>query len=388
MKYKIYKIYSINSPNEIYVGVTKQKLNERLDQHKNDCKNKYTSCSVKKLFNKYPLNTFIIKLLELKECDNKKELNLAEGNWIDKLNAINKHNPKNHKIIDYTNGKIYKIYSPSHPNQIYIGSTVQKLNKRFYCHKYRLDYSSKIIISKYDDCIIELIENYPCDDRNKLRNREKYYINKFIDICVNKHIPNQTLEEYKTKNKDKLKIKRKMYRDKNKEKFKTYKIKYKNTLNGKNKIKLYSKKYYKYNKEKIKIYGNSIKKCECGINIRINYYSNHLKSKKHKINMIYKNFINYDLQQKLLSEFIHKTHIICFCGSKYNRNKKNRHLNSKKHKISMIYKDFINYKTKKKLLSQLRNTVKFVCECNSKILRKRYYNHIQTKKHINNIRKS
>ena len=104
--------------------------------------------------------------------------------------------------------------------------------------------------------------------------------------------------------------------------------------------------------------------------------------------MIYKNFINYDLQQKLLSEFIHKTHIICFCGSKYNRNKKNRHLNSKKHKISMIYKDFINYKTKKKLLSQLRNTVKFVCECNSKILRKRYYNHIQTKKHINNIRKS
>jgi hypothetical protein len=90
---------------------------------------------------------------------------------------------------NYQNGKIYKITSPS-TDKIYIGSTVQPLNKRFInhksCYNRGLNKSSGKII-QYDDCQIELIEEYPCNTKNELEHREQYYMNLYKELLVNSY---------------------------------------------------------------------------------------------------------------------------------------------------------------------------------------------------------
>ena len=90
----------------------------------------------------------------------------------------------------YKNGKIYKITDNTNGN-IYYGSTQKTLNRRLSDHKY--DYkrrekegnvrtSSSIICN--NDFTMELVEDYPCNSRKELEERESYYINNFE--CINK----------------------------------------------------------------------------------------------------------------------------------------------------------------------------------------------------------
>lgn len=81
----------------------------------------------------------------------------------------------------YNKGKIYKIVSPSHPNLIYYGSTVQALSVRFGGHKRRKQeslkyqnvnsYTSEQIL-QYEDATIYLVENFSCNSKEELRKRE------------------------------------------------------------------------------------------------------------------------------------------------------------------------------------------------------------------------
>ena len=84
----------------------------------------------------------------------------------------------------YQSGKIYKIVDNT-SDMIYIGSTCQELVKRLQGHEY--DYknyktnkhtkfitSYKILENK--NYKIELIENFPCDDKSDLTTREGNYI--------------------------------------------------------------------------------------------------------------------------------------------------------------------------------------------------------------------
>ena len=84
---------------------------------------------------------------------------------------------------------------------LYIGSTCKKLCQRIASHranykfyktgKHRYVTSYKIM--ENDNYDIVLIENYPCDSKEKLHHREHFYIDSLH--CVNKFIPTRTKEE-------------------------------------------------------------------------------------------------------------------------------------------------------------------------------------------------
>ena len=138
-----------------------------------------------------------------------------------------------------TRGKIYSIRSHQ-TNDIYIGSTIDDLPKRLYGHKrdYRRfmnekdSYVTSFEIVKYEDCYIELIENFPCNSKNELHRKEGEIIRK--TECVNKLIAGRTDKEYREENKEQIALRKKEYYEKNKEQ-----------------LLLKSKEYYEENKEKV-----------------------------------------------------------------------------------------------------------------------------------------
>jgi hypothetical protein len=108
---------------------------------------------------------------------------------------------------DYSNGRIYFVepICDHEENEVYYGSTLQKLCKRM--DKHRSDYKqckngkkNKImcfeLFEKYgvESCKIFLVELYPCKSREELEAREGYYIRNYD--CVNKRIPGRTRKEY------------------------------------------------------------------------------------------------------------------------------------------------------------------------------------------------
>ena len=118
---------------------------------------------------------------------------------------------------DYANSKIYRIKSVSHPEIQYYGSTTQSLEQRFKEHTYMRCTSRKVF--EWDDAVIELIEDYPCDNKEVLHAREKVWIQN--NICVNHHSRGCNYNAYKQKqkewykmHKDELKEKRDANRDK------------------------------------------------------------------------------------------------------------------------------------------------------------------------------
>jgi hypothetical protein len=174
------------------------------------------------------------------------------------------------EINKYQNGKIYKIVC-NKTNLVYIGSTTEKyLSNRLKGHRW--DYNKflngkKKIMTSYKilengDYYIELVESYPCNSKDELLVRERYYFDNIE--CVNKLKPSSTLEEKKEQ--------RKQHYEDNKEKMKEYKKQYRE--DNKEKI---------LKKEKIKFI------CECGSECRLSEKSRHEKSKKH-INFINNNF--------------------------------------------------------------------------------------------------
>jgi hypothetical protein len=139
---------------------------------------------------------------------------------------------------DYQNGKIYKLVGSG---LTYYGSTIQKLSQRKARHKCHLNCSSKLLFEKGDVDIV-LVENFPCNSKEELQSRERWYIEN--NNCINKAIPMRTKKEYYNNNKDRIK---KYY----KEYYKTNKDIVKENYEA-NKEK--KKEYYKTNKEKIKKY--------------------------------------------------------------------------------------------------------------------------------------
>lgn len=84
--------------------------------------------------------------------------------------------------MNYNNGKIYRIYNPHIEESLeYVGSTCQPLLcTRMAIHRYGYNkqigggMSSYKLFDEYgvENCIIELLENYPCADRQELLRRE------------------------------------------------------------------------------------------------------------------------------------------------------------------------------------------------------------------------
>jgi hypothetical protein len=148
----------------------------------------------------------------------------------------------------YENGKIYRLTCNG---LVYYGSTKQTLNQRFKVHTAPTNRCSSKKLFELGDVEIELVENYPCNSKRELEEREKHYITNFE--CINKTVPTRTTEEYKLANKDKIKkrqyIYNKKYREGNEE---LVKIKKEFYDENRDKILEQKKKYYEENKELIK----------------------------------------------------------------------------------------------------------------------------------------
>ena len=158
---------------------------------------------------------------------------------------------------DYQKGKIYKLWSPQ-GNEIYIGSTVNSLAKRLSQHKSYRDCNSKYLFENYDDVKIELIEEYPCNNKMELNRKEGQHIRN--NKCLNTCIAGRTKKEYYQNNKERIKEKAKEYNKDNKED-----------------IKEREKKYRENNKEHL----NKKFVCECGGKYTHQNKAAHSKTKIH-----------------------------------------------------------------------------------------------------------
>lgn len=98
----------------------------------------------------------------------------------------------------YKRAKIYKLVSKRTKN-FYIGSTIKKdLSIRLSKHKHAFrrfyggksnNYLSAFEILKYPDAKIVLLEKYPTTSKDKLRRRERQWIEKYKHKLVNIYIP-------------------------------------------------------------------------------------------------------------------------------------------------------------------------------------------------------
>lgn len=146
---------------------------------------------------------------------------------------------------NYQNGKIYKLVS-NVDNEFYVGSTVQPLAKRKGSHVKDGKRRSDTLVYQHfnnigwDNVVIVLIENYPCNSKEELFSRERFYIEK-LQPTLNRLIPIRTVEEKRTYQKEYHQT------DEMKQKMHVY------YLSNADQIKNRAKQYYADNAEAIKL---------------------------------------------------------------------------------------------------------------------------------------
>tara|TARA_R110000803_G_scaffold156310_1_gene220844 strand:+ start:70 stop:681 length:612 start_codon:yes stop_codon:yes gene_type:complete len=166
---------------------------------------------------------------------------------------------------NYQNGKIYKIINDALPDIIYYGATTNprlsgRMSKHRYTYRKRNDKNNSsppttsVALFEIGEPKIVLIENFPCNTKDELYSRERYYIEN--NVCVNKNIPLQTDLEYRNKHKEE----KRLYNLKNKDKYKQWRLLNKESIaitqklyaeKNKERIALVSKKYVENNREKV-----------------------------------------------------------------------------------------------------------------------------------------
>jgi len=214
-------------------------------------------------------------------------------------------------------GHIYKIICTLDEKFCYIGSTFNRLSKRFEMHRQHYknclktgkeDLSCHPYYKKYgiENFKIILMKSYEvcrshCKDRKHLEAYETLWIAK--SKCVNQHLPFLPLKrelmviwhaEYREKNKEIIHVKRAAYNLKNKGRFALRSAEHYHNNKEKfaenyQKNKEKATEYYKQNKDKIIIKFAEYRKknkhkvtCECGSIVTKNCLTQHKKSKKHQ----------------------------------------------------------------------------------------------------------
>jgi hypothetical protein len=165
----------------------------------------------------------------------------------------------------YDNGKIYKLQC--NDGHFYIGSTTSLLKYRKRGHV--LDsakYPERKIynhINKigWENVKIQLVEDYPCDSRKELIEREDYYIKKEKEInnqlCLNfnrSYVPleekKENMKKYYEEHKEDIIEKHRVYVKENEEHIKDYRKSY-NKINSERRS-AYTKEYVKQHPEETK----------------------------------------------------------------------------------------------------------------------------------------
>jgi hypothetical protein len=181
-------------------------------------------------------------------------------------------------MVNYNNSKVYKI-SNNVDNKIYIGVSTMTLSKIQYKHKLdakknpdRLLYSHIFKIG-WNHVKIVLIEKFPCDSRNELYRREKYWI-KRLKPALNSSTIQPRVKPHKKSKAEKMVIaSSKHYREKIVSDTMGLLVMSYRKANSKN-IRLENKKYYQSNRER-KV------KCECGSMLTKHCLARHKKTQKH-----------------------------------------------------------------------------------------------------------
>lgn len=176
-------------------------------------------------------------------------------------------------MVNYQDGKIYKIVSKTDPDSlVYIGSTAEPtLARRMVKHRdsykrWKVGKTNNVksfdLFEKYgiDDCQILLIETFPCKSKDELHAKEGEYIRKMD--CVNKQIAGRTKDIWYQDNKERILEEHKDHYENNhatiRERQKVY------YDNNKEKVLLQCKKHYEENIEKIKQWQLESVLCTCG----------------------------------------------------------------------------------------------------------------------------
>jgi hypothetical protein len=184
-------------------------------------------------------------------------------------------------MTDYKNGKIYRLVCNTTGKQ-YIGSTTQSLSQRLGGHKavYKHFIDGKTIYQVSSFSILcennfemILIEEFPCENKNQLERRERYYIE--ITKCVNKIKPAQTKEEQK-KHVQKYIQEHKEHKEKYYQKYHQEHKEQKQMYHYENQEK--RKENRQKNKEKL----TALTNCECGGQYQHRDKAKHFKTLKHK----------------------------------------------------------------------------------------------------------
>ena len=132
----------------------------------------------------------------------------------------------NGNINKYQSSKIYHIWSLE-TDGTYVGSTCQELHKRMHEHRRncrRADRTSSFKIYQEMNRIgiehfrIELLERFPCENREELLKREGYWIRN-LNATLNTTIAGRSKKQYNSDNQEYTKEHKKRYYEEHKDKF-------------------------------------------------------------------------------------------------------------------------------------------------------------------------
>lgn len=109
------------------------------------------------------------------------------------------HNP-------YRYAKIYRVVS-AHTDKVYYGSTTKELKNRLQIHQKHFEmynvkkypnYIAVFEIIKYGDVIIELVEEFPCQNKYQIGFRERQWMLLDDNRC-NIRLPGKVIEIYNSR---------------------------------------------------------------------------------------------------------------------------------------------------------------------------------------------
>ena len=109
---------------------------------------------------------------------------------------------------------IIKAKNEGEDGDVYIGSTIQKLYKRWSVHRSIPERCINKLYVKYglDNLVCEVLEEIDVEDRQELFRRERFYIETIP--CINRRIPLRTKQEYgKIYNRDNKEAKSLLYKE-------------------------------------------------------------------------------------------------------------------------------------------------------------------------------
>lgn len=218
-------------------------------------------------------------------------------------------------MVNYGTGKVYKITSDQ-TDQVYVGSTCGPLSQRMAVHRSNIrahaagktNYTTSFAIVQYDDAVITLIEDCPCENKEQLHRRERFHI-EATPNCVNRYIPGRTDAERRQANWAEIAVKKAEWYDDNREQIAAKKAEHyqvnreellakaadyyqvnRDQIAAKqleyrqaNREQIAAKKaeYHQANRERLAAKAAEKIVCECGAESTTQHHARHLRSAKH-----------------------------------------------------------------------------------------------------------